>query len=134
MAKFVDAQFLLALVIHMTNNLDGFFSALSDPTRRAVVERLMSGPAPVSELHAPHDMALPTFLKHIKVLEKASLVRTEKKGRVRTVHIEAAALVEAQDWLMQQRAVWEERFNRFDALVGVLADTCERDEERDHEP
>ena len=76
----------------MTNHLDQFFSAMSDPTRRAVIERLTRGPAPVSDLHAPHDIALPTFLRHLKVLEASGLVRSEKKGRVRVVHIEAAPL------------------------------------------
>ena len=87
----------------MDNNLDGFFSALADPTRRAVIERLTTGPAPVSELHAPHSMALPSFLKHLGKLESAGMVRSEKIGRVRMVHIEAAPIAEAEDWLKRQR-------------------------------
>ncbi|KAA9010426.1 ArsR/SmtB family transcription factor [Histidinibacterium aquaticum] len=102
----------------MANQLDSFFSALSDPTRRAVVERLVaSGPQAVSDLHSAHDMALPTFLKHLKVLEAAGLVRSEKAGRVRTVHIEAAPMAEAEDWLSRQRRLWEGRLDRLDALV-----------------
>ncbi|MBT8457669.1 MAG: helix-turn-helix transcriptional regulator [Rhodobacteraceae bacterium] len=101
----------------MANHLDSFFSAISDPTRRAVIERLVEGPAAVGELHAPHDIALPTFLKHIKVLEASGLVRTEKKGRVRVVHIEAAPLAEAEHWLTRQREVWEDRFDRLAALA-----------------
>ena len=101
----------------MANHLDSFFGAMADPTRRAVIERLTEGPAPVSDLHAPHDIALPTFLKHLKVLEAAGLVRSEKRGRVRTVHIEAAPLAEAEDWLKRQRRVWEGRLDRLDALA-----------------
>ena len=101
----------------MTNNLDAFFSAISDPTRRAVIERLTNGPAPVSELHGPHDIALPTFLKHLKVLETSGLVRSEKKGRVRTVHIEAAPLAEAENWLRSQRRIWEGKLDRLSALA-----------------
>ncbi|MCH2075834.1 MAG: metalloregulator ArsR/SmtB family transcription factor [Pseudomonadota bacterium] len=97
----------------MANHLDTFFAALADPTRRAVIERLTEGSAPVSELHAPHDMALPTFMKHLSKLEDAGLVRTEKKGRVRTVHIEAAPLEAAESWIKRQRQVWEGRLDRF---------------------
>lgn len=105
----------------MANHLDSFFSALSDPTRRAVIERLTEGPAPVSTLHEPHDMALPTFLKHLKVLEASGLVRSEKKGRVRTVHIEAAPLKEAEHWLARQRHLWEGRLDRLEALAHRIA-------------
>lgn len=101
----------------MANQLDSLFSVLSDPTRRAVLERLMRGPATVSDLAAPHDIALPTFLRHLKVLEDSGLVRSAKKGRVRTCHIEAAPLTAAEDWLNRQRRVWEARLDRLDALV-----------------
>ncbi|MBT8459899.1 MAG: metalloregulator ArsR/SmtB family transcription factor [Boseongicola sp.] len=101
----------------MTNSLDIFFGAMADPTRRAVVERLVTGPAPVSELHAPHDIALPTFMRHLRVLEDSGLVRSEKKGRVRTVHIEAAALGVAERWLQKQRMIWEGRTVRLKGLA-----------------
>lgn len=105
----------------MTNNLDQLFTAMSDPTRRAVIERLVTGgPAAVSALHAPHDIALPTFLRHLKVLEASGLVRTEKAGRVRTVHLEAAPLAAAEHWLNRQRRMWEGRLDRLDALVRDL--------------
>ena len=106
----------------MTNHLDSFFAAMADPTRRAVIERLASGPAPVSVLHQPHDIALPTFLKHLKKLEEAGLVRSEKAGRVRTVHIEAAPLAQAEHWLQKQRRLWEGRLDR----LGALAEALER--------
>lgn len=105
----------------MTNNLDTFFGAMSDPTRRAVIERLVTGPAAVSELHAPHDIALPTFMRHLKVLEDSGLVRSEKKGRVRTVHIEAAPLAVAEGWLQKQRAMWEGRLDRLRLLAESIA-------------
>ncbi|MEM1373878.1 MAG: metalloregulator ArsR/SmtB family transcription factor [Pseudomonadota bacterium] len=101
----------------MTNQLDAFFAALADPTRRAVIERLTEGSAPVSELHAPHDIALPTFMKHLSRLEAAGLVRTEKKGRVRIVHIEAAPLEQAENWISQQRRLWERRLDRLEELA-----------------
>lgn len=91
----------------MSKTLDSVFSALHDPTRRAVVEHLVRGPASVSELAAPHPIALPTFMRHLKVLETSGLVRSVKKGRVRTCHIEAAALMELQGWLEWQRRVLE---------------------------
>lgn len=95
----------------MVSHLNTFFGALSDPTRRAVLEKLVVGPATVSDLAAPHDMALPTFMRHLGVLEKAGLVRSIKKGRVRTCHLEAAALLEAQGWLAWQRQIWEDRLD-----------------------
>lgn len=106
----------------MANNLDAFFSALSDPTRRAVIERLTEGPAPVGTLHEPHDMALPTFLRHLKVLEAAGLVRSEKVGRVRTVHIEALPLKEAESWLSRQRSIWEGRLDRLETLAAKMGE------------
>ncbi len=106
----------------MTNQLNAFFSALSDPTRRSVIEKLAGGPATVTELAEPHDIALPTFLRHLKVLEDSGIVRSVKKGRVRTCHIEAAPLIEAQGWLAWQRQVWENRFDR----LAKLADDIDR--------
>jgi len=101
----------------MANNLDGFFSALADPTRRAVIARLTTGPVPVSELHRAHNMALPSFLKHLGKLESAGMIRSEKIGRVRMVHIEAAPIAEAEEWLKQQRRFWEGRLDCLSALA-----------------
>ncbi len=111
----------------MDNNLDSFFGAMADPTRRAVIERLTRGPAPVSELHAPHDIALPSFLKHLKVLEAAGLVRSEKIGRVRTVHIEAAPLATAEAWLNRQRRGWSRRLDRLEQLAAADNDPQQKD-------
>ncbi|SHF23197.1 transcriptional regulator, ArsR family [Loktanella atrilutea] len=104
----------------MNMPLDRFFAALSDPTRRAVVERLTAGPASVSDLAAPHPMALPTFMKHLKVLETAGLVQTIKKGRVRMCHLDATPLVTAQGWLAWQRRLWETRLDHLDQLALAL--------------
>lgn len=101
----------------MANQLDAIFAALSDPTRRAVLERLADGPAPVMALHAHHDMALPSFLKHLKTLESAGLVRSRKSGRVRIVHLEATPFTTAADWIDLQRHSWERRLDRLEALT-----------------
>jgi DNA-binding transcriptional ArsR family regulator len=101
----------------MQTHLDTALAALSDPTRRAVVERLARGPATVTALAAPHDIALPTFMRHLKVLESAGLVRSAKKGRVRTCHIEPAPLMEIQGWLEWQRRVWDNRLDKVAALA-----------------
>jgi len=93
----------------MTPHLDICFAALADPTRRAVIERLVSGPASVSDLAEPHGMALPSFLRHLATLEKAGLVRSVKKGRVRMCSLEAGPLLAMQGWLAWQREVWEGR-------------------------
>ena len=96
----------------MTNQIDRSFSALTDPTRRAVIEQLVKGPASVSDLAQPHRMALPTFMRHLGVLEDCGLVRSVKKGRVRTCHIEPAPLLQIQGWLEWQRRVWEVRLEQ----------------------
>jgi DNA-binding transcriptional ArsR family regulator len=97
--------------------LDRVFQALSDPTRRAVLRRLSGGVAPMSELAAPFDMALPSFLQHMKVLEGCGLVSSEKSGRVRTYRIAPAPLALAESWISEQRALWERRLNQFDRYV-----------------
>ena len=105
----------------MKTPLDQFFAALSDPTRRAIVETLSKGPASVSTLAAPHPMALPTFMKHLRVLETAGLVQTIKKGRVRMCHLDATPLVTAQGWLAWQRRLWETRLDHVDQFALALS-------------
>jgi DNA-binding transcriptional ArsR family regulator len=83
------------------------FNALGDPTRLAVVARLAGGPATVSELGAPHAMAGPSFLKHLRVLENAGVVRSEKRGRVRTVRLAPEAMRGVEDWVRARRLAWE---------------------------
>jgi DNA-binding transcriptional ArsR family regulator len=100
--------------------LDLLFSALGDPTRRAIVARLVSGPASVSELAAPHDMALPSFLGHLRKLEAAGLVTTKKTGRVRTCRIVPGALRPAQEWMSRQNENRPDRLKRLDTFVSMM--------------
>ena len=100
-------------------SLDQVFHALADPTRRGMVERLVRGPATVSELSRPLDMSLPAVLQHLQVLEASGLVRSEKAGRVRTCRIEPDTLRAAEAWVTGQRTAWETRLDR---LGDYLAD------------
>lgn len=96
---------------------DRRFAALADPTRRAMVERLARGPASVSALAEPFDMALPTLLQHLKTLEDSGLIRSHKQGRVRTCEIEGAAMQGVEHWFAAQIAIWEARLNQLDRLA-----------------
>lgn len=100
--------------------VDGVFHALSNATRRRVLERLSAGPATVSELAAPFDMKLPSFVEHLSLLEQSRLVKSRKRGRVRTYEIAPQRLAAAEDWLAKRRQVWESRFDRFDEYVKQL--------------
>lgn len=100
--------------------VDRIFRALSDPTRRNVLERLTSRPASVSELAAPYGMALPSFVEHLKVLEGSGLVRSHKTGRVRTYELAAEQLKLAEDWLGRQRTLWERRLDQLDSYLMKL--------------
>jgi DNA-binding transcriptional ArsR family regulator len=98
-------------------HLNGIFQALADPTRRAVLGRLARGPASVGDLARPFDMALPSFLQHIRFLEQSGLIRTRKVGRVRVCAIEEASFAAVEAWLSEQRAAWEERTDRLERFV-----------------
>lgn len=100
--------------------LSDVFHALADPTRRAIVSTLGGGPASVSVLAAPFAMALPSFLKHVSVLERCGLIRSRKLGRVRSCELEPKTLALADRWLTEQRAVWEARTDRLAALAERL--------------
>jgi DNA-binding transcriptional ArsR family regulator len=107
----------------MTNQsaqLDRVFQALADPTRRAVLRRLARGTAPVSELARPFDMALPSFLQHLRVLEGSGLVRSSKAGRVRTCRLSPGPLKTAEGWMAVQRALWERRLDQLDRYLEQL--------------
>ncbi len=101
---------------------DDVFHALSSPTRRKVLERLSVGPATVSELAAPFDMQLPSFVQHLSVLEQSRLVKSKKRGRVRTYQIAPERLKVVDDWLVARRQEWEARLDRFDHYVKQLKD------------
>jgi len=100
--------------------LDRVFQALADPTRRAVLQKLTYGPAPVSDLAQPFDMALPSFAQHLDVLEGCGLVRSRKTGRVRTYQLAPRPLKVAERWIARQRAIWERRLNQLEAYLSVL--------------
>jgi DNA-binding transcriptional ArsR family regulator len=100
--------------------LSRVFQGLADPTRRAVLERLSSGPAPVTELARPFKMALPSFSQHLDVLESCGLVKSRKSGRVRTYQLAPRSLKLAEHWLETQRAHWEGRLDQLDTYLNDL--------------
>lgn len=102
------------------DRLDAVFSALADPTRRAVLTRLRSGEATVTELAEPFAMSLPAVSKHLKVLEHAGLITRGREAQWRPCRLAVAPLKEAADWIEPYRAFWEERFGRLDDLLGEL--------------
>jgi len=99
---------------------DEVFHALSSATRRKILEQLSVGPATVSDLAAPFDMKLPSFVQHLSVLEQSRLVKSKKRGRVRTYEIAPERFKVAEDWLTERRRLWESRFDRFDEYVKQL--------------
>src|SRR3954465_8896252 len=100
--------------MHRPAAADMIFNALASPTRRKVLERLSVGPATVSELAEPFDMQLPSFVQHLSVLEQRRLVKSKKRGRVRTYEIAPERFKVVEDWLSARRQLWEARLNRFD--------------------
>lgn len=107
--------------------LDRLFHALGDPARRAMIERLSRGPAPVTELARPLPMSLPAALQHLGVLETAGLVRSEKIGRVRVCKIEPHALSLAEQWISARRSEWEQRLDRLGDYLNTLDDKGDDD-------
>lgn len=105
----------------MTNDrLTKTFSALADPTRRAILARLSSGEASVTELAKPLKMTMPAVTKHLKVLQRAGLIRQERRAQWRPCYLVAQPLKEASDWVEQYRKFWEASFDRLDAYLKVL--------------
>ena len=96
------------------------FQALADPTRRVMVERLSSGPASVSELAKPFAMSLPAVFQHLHVLEASGLVRSEKRGRVRTCRLEPQALGAAEQWMAARRSAWDSHLDRLGDRLAEL--------------
>jgi DNA-binding transcriptional ArsR family regulator len=107
-------------MLNQSTDLDRLFHALSDPARRAMLERLSRGPAPVSELARPLPMSLPAAMQHLGVLEAAGLVRSAKTGRVRTCAIEPRALGQAEQWINARRIEWEQRLDRLGDYLKTL--------------
>lgn len=113
-------------MLNQTERLDLIFRALTDPTRRYLLERLGRGPAAVSALAEPLEMSLAAVVQHLQVLQDAGLVRSEKVGRVRTCHLVPDALRPAEDWLHARQTPWE---RRLDALGAALAEHTPEPEE-----
>lgn len=105
-----------------SGQLNRVFQALADPTRRSVLERLNRGPARMSQLAAPYSMALPSFSQHLDVLERCGLVRSRKRGRVRTYRLTPQPLTAAEQWMHTQRTMWGRRLNQLDGYLKILKD------------
>ncbi|HTJ47645.1 MAG TPA: metalloregulator ArsR/SmtB family transcription factor [Kofleriaceae bacterium] len=110
-----------------SNRLDATFAALADPTRRAILAKLASGEASVTELAAPFDMSLPAISKHLKVLEKAGLIARGRDAQWRPCRLRAAPLEEVFDWVAHYKRFWEESFDRLDEYLKEIQ------KERKHE-
>jgi DNA-binding transcriptional ArsR family regulator len=102
------------------DQLSTTFAALADPTRRAILARLTSGEASVTELAAPFTMSLPAVSKHLKVLERAGLIARSRDAQWRRARLEASPLKAVDDWVQEYRSFWEERFNRLDEYLNEL--------------
>ncbi|QHQ35196.1 ArsR/SmtB family transcription factor [Algicella marina] len=108
--------------------VESTFTALADPTRRAVVQALSLGPATVSHLAAPFDMALPSFTQHLGVLEKAGLIVSHREGRARVCSLNPEALLAAEEWLAGHRRQWEARLDRLEAHLATTRKGEEKDD------
>jgi DNA-binding transcriptional ArsR family regulator len=118
-------------MLNQSTELDRLFHALADPARRAMLERLAQGPAPVTELARPLPMSLPSAMQHLGVLEAAGLVRSEKVGRVRTCAMAAGALSEAERWITARRLEWERRLDRLGEYLKTIESEGDGDGSRD---
>jgi DNA-binding transcriptional ArsR family regulator len=107
-------------MLNESHGLDLAFQALADSTRRGMLARLSRAPASVSELASPLAMSLPAVMQHLQLLEASGLIRSEKKGRVRTCRIEPSALATAEGWIAEQRALWEGRSDRLEEYVATM--------------
>ena len=107
----------MILKFMLNYQLDKTFAALADPARRAIVERLVQGPATVSELAKPLPMSLPAAMLHLKVLEESGLVTSEKVGRVRTCRIDPKMLSQVEQWVSERRQMWERNLDRLGAYL-----------------
>ena len=115
------------------DDLDAVFSALANPTRRAILARLARGEASVGELAEPSAMTQPAISRHLKVLEEAGLISRTREAQRRPCHLEAAPMAQAVAWLEQYRKFWEGRFQRLDALLEELKAAAPPTEAARHE-
>ena len=112
----------LSVMFRQDAILDLAFQALADPSRRAMVDRLVQGPATVSELAKPLAMSLPGVMQHLAVLEASGLVVSEKVGRTRTCKIDPKVLSQAEHWIAERRALWERRLDRLGQFLDETKD------------
>lgn len=103
------------------SRLDHAFQALADPARRSMLARLSRGPASVSELARPLPMSLPAVMQHLKALEGSGLIKTEKKGRIRTARLQGNAIAEAEQWLTDRRTEWEAQADRLENFLATYS-------------
>ena len=121
---------ILKNMLHQSDQLDRVYHALADEGRRAMLDRLVKGPATVSELAAPLDMSLSAVVQHLKVLEASGLVRSEKAGRVRTCRVDTKTLNLAEQWINQRRKLWERRLDRLGEILAAPEQDDIKNEER----
>jgi DNA-binding transcriptional ArsR family regulator len=113
-------------VLNQSGLLDLAFQALADPTRRAMLAHLSRGPASVSDLARPFSMSMPAVMQHLAVLEASGLVRSQKRGRVRTCRIDPQGLQRVEDWINTRRREWEQRLDRLGHYLDELKNEGER--------
>ena len=112
------SELILKQMLKQRDPLSLVFQALADPTRRELVDRLVRGPASVSQLCEPHDMTMSAVVQHLGVLDAAGLVSSQKLGRVRTYQVAPAALRVAESWLTKERTPWERNLDRLAEHLG----------------
>jgi DNA-binding transcriptional ArsR family regulator len=131
LALYFTGELINLEVKHVTSeHLDATFAALADPTRRAILARLASGPATVKELAEPFEMSLPAVSKHLKVLERARLITRGREAQWRPCELDPAPLKEVSEWMERYRQFWEESFDRLDAYLQTLQ---AKDKEQKHD-
>lgn len=116
----------------MSDQLSAVFSALADPTRRAILARLQQGDATVAELAAPFSVSQPAISRHLRVLEQAGLISRSRRATARLSHLEAERLREATAWLAQYQAYWDDRYDQLDALLTTLQQETDSPEDGDY--
>jgi DNA-binding transcriptional ArsR family regulator len=120
---------LISYINTDSQTLDATFAALADPTRRAILARLASGEANVTELAKPFEMSQPAISKHLKVLERAGLISRRQDAQSRPCRLEARRLKEATEWMERYRRFWQDSFDRLDEYLGEMK---KRDKEKRH--
>jgi DNA-binding transcriptional ArsR family regulator len=118
----------------MATDLDAVFSALADPTRRAILARLTLGDAPVAALAAPFRVSQPAVSRHLKVLEEAGLISRSRRATARISHLEAQPLREATAWLAEYQRFWDERYDQLDELLSKIQEPERKEKNHEQDP